>query len=749
MSLYEDDDEAHDDGDDYGLGEVLAGLWVWVRPHRLSAALLLACLTAHLASTLAIALSLERIVDDVVPNGDGALLAEVVGLMLGVIVLAFLVSILQARIVARLSARVLVDIQKALFEHVMRVPHDYFRRTERGDVLARFSSDIAAIAAAVGEAGPFLAMYALMLIGCIGAITWIDWRAGLATLLLLPLGALLHKVVGTPAARAIRDYRAREGEVLSVAEEAVRSHLAIRGYGLYPFFRGRFRERAERKAARHVRASFLVNLGEMVVEYGAMLLGALALAGGAWLAIAGHMSAGALVAMFTLLLYMQDAAYEIGTTAAKLIEAGGGLERVQTFLSEPAEDADDPDRAAPPLAREIRFEQVDFAYAPDRPIFDGVSFAIRRGETVALVGRSGSGKSTALMLLLRFLDPCAGRVLWDGADVTALSRRSLRAEMGVVFQEPLSVRATVAEAVRFGRADASDGEVAAALRAAALDDVVAGLPQGLDTLIGEGGQEISGGQRQRLALAQALVRRPSLLLLDEATSALDPETEAQIAETLEALPAEQTMLFVTHRMSLASRADRIVVLADGMVVENGSHAELMQADGRYARMYERQAGFEVAPNGDVAISTDCLRLIPILSELSEDHLATLADAFVTARYEAGAVIVREGDRADAFYVIYRGRLEARVRDDVVAVLEDGDHFGEVALVLNLPRTASVIARSPTICLRLPCEAFASLLGSSAALEQKLVMAARHRLEAVQAFTSTRTPDAHDDEPAVT
>ena len=439
--------------------------------------------------------------------------------------------------------------------------------------------------------------------------------------------------------------------------------------------------------------------------------------------------------MFTLLLYMQDAAFEIATAASSLIKAGGGLRRVQAFLEEPAEDADDLDVAVAPLAREIRFDAVDFAYELDQPVLKHISFSIRRGQSVAIVGRSGCGKSTVLKLLLRLLEPSAGRISWDDVDTREVSRQALRAQMGVVFQDPFMVRATIAEVVRFGRADASDAEVDAAIRAAALDEVIAALPDGRETLIGDGALSLSGGQRQRLALAQALLRNESLLVLDEATSALDPETEARIVDTLHALPEGQTMLFVTHRLNLARRADSIVVMAEGSIAEAGTHDELMLARGLYAHMYERQSGFAVGAAGDIVISPNNLRSIPLLSQLSADHLETLSDAFVTTRYDPGTTAVREGERADAFDIVYRGRLEVRVGDEKIAVLEDGDHFGEVALVLNLRRTASIVARTPAICLRLPREVFVTLMASNEDLERSIVMAARERLASVRVVGS--------------
>lgn len=729
MSLYDDDgDDGDDDESELGLGGVIAALWSWVRPHKVIAGLLVVTLGAHLLATLAIALSLEVIFDEVIPAQNAGQLASVMAVVFAILAAAMVAAMLQSKLVARLSSQVLIDVQSALFDRVLRVPPSYFDKTERGDILARFSTDVASIASAVGQSSPALVMYGLMLGGCIAAIAWIDWRAALGTLVLFPLGALMNRLMGGRTMQATRNYKAGEGQILSTAEEAIRGQIAIRGFGLQPFFRKRFDARATVKRAAHVRASFLVHLSEMIAEYGSMMLVAMAIGGGAWMALAGFISPGSLVAIFTLLFYIQDAVYEVTSSAAALLEAAGGLERVEEFLREEAEDETDSTTQLARLGDEIRFENVAFAY-PGTTVLFGFSLSLKRGQSVALVGRSGSGKSTVLKLLMRFLDPAAGNVTWDGVDITNVSRASVRAQLGVVFQEPLMIRATVGETIRFGRPDATDAEVDAAIAAAAFHQVVAELPEGLDTMIGDGAHGLSGGQKQRLAFAQAILRNASVLVLDEVTSALDPETETKIAETLDRLPAGQTVISVTHRLNLAKKADRIVVMDGGRIVEDGAHDDLLAADGLYARMYEHQSGFTVGEGGEISVSPAHLKRVPLLSGVSEEHLAQLAGAFIASRFEQDAMIVAEGDRADAFYLVYRGRLEVRSQGKVVGYLSDGDYFGEVALLFSLPRTATVTALTPVTCLRLDRTDFAGLLSSGSGIEHSMFELARQRVSA--------------------
>jgi ATP-binding cassette subfamily B protein len=276
---------------------------------------------------------------------------------------------------------------------------------------------------------------------------------------------------------------------------------------------------------------------------------------------------------------------DVGQTIQR---AAGSLARITELLDEPLTIADGPD-AVPlaPVHHELRLERVSFGY-DDRPVLRDLSLTIPAGQHVAIVGPSGAGKSTLLNLLLRFWDPTEGRVLVDGQDLRDLQVASLREQIGVVLQDPFIFDTTLRENIALGRPDATDAEIVAAARGARLHEYITSLPAGYDTVVGERGVRMSGGQRQRLAIARALLRQPSLLILDEPTSALDAQTEREILDTLTELAQGRTTISITHRLSLAATADRIFVLADGRLVEQGSHAELVRAGGLYRRMYDEQ-----------------------------------------------------------------------------------------------------------------------------------------------------------------
>jgi ATP-binding cassette subfamily B protein len=334
---------------------------------------------------------------------------------------------------------------------------------------------------------------------------------------------------------------------------------------------------------------------------------------------------------------------------------------------------------------------------------------------VALVGPSGSGKSTALALLMRFHDPDAGAVRIDGHDLRDLTQASVRAQSGVVLQEHGLFDLRLRENIRLGRPGASDEALEAAARAAGVDEVARRLPEGYDTMLGERGGQLSGGQRQRVAIARALLRDPAILLLDEATSALDAATEAAINETLYALGRSRTVIAVTHRLASAAHADSIVVLDDGRVVDRGTYAELLACEGRYRELWTKQSGFVLSPDGERAeVAPARLRRLPILQHLDPALLGEPSRLFVTAHHPDGRTVVHEGDPGDRFYLVARGRLEvtqatAGGGSRRLGVLEDGDHFGEVALLHNTTRTATVRTLTPCVCLSLAREPFAHLL----------------------------------------
>jgi ABC-type multidrug transport system ATPase subunit len=418
--------------------------------------------------------------------------------------------------------------------------------------------------------------------------------------------------------------------------------------------------------------------------------------------------------------------------------ASGSLERVNELIDEPVMIDDKPDADdLPPLAREIRFEGLGFAYSPERPILHEIDLVIPAGSNVAIVGPSGSGKSTIVNMLLRFWDPDSGRVLFDGQDLRNVSVGSLRDQIGLVFQDTFIFDTTLRENIGLAKPGATDAEIEAAARSAQLDDYVAALPAGYDTVLGERGVRMSGGQRQRLAIARAMLRDPRLLVLDEATSALDAQTERGILDTLASLSRGRTTVSITHRLSLAATADLVFVLENGRLIEQGTHAHLSEAGGLYQRLYEEQTGHVAAKRPRAGIELDKLRSIPLFAAVSDQALDALAGRLALERHAPGEDIVRQGDPGDRMYIIKRGQVDVLVgaegAERKVNTLGEGDYFGEMALLAGEPRSATVRAATPTELFGLGQEDFTELVESQPDVRAALDATLASRREALRAL----------------
>jgi ATP-binding cassette subfamily B protein len=469
---------------------------------------------------------------------------------------------------------------------------------------------------------------------------------------------------------------------------------------------------------------------------------------GGYLVMEKQLSVGTLVAFVGLLPALFKPVEALVAVSQAVQAASGALRRIMEVLDEPVTIQEKAGaRDLPPLTAEIRLEGVSAGYGGGRAVLRDLSLTIPAGTHVALVGPSGSGKSTLLNLLVRFWDTEQGRVLIDGHDIREVTLRSLRDQIGIVFQDAIVFEETIRANIAIGRQDATDAEIETAAQAARLDDVVAAFPDGYDTVLGERGVRLSGGQRQRLSLARVYLRRPRILVLDEATSALDTRTEKEILETLAHLIEGATTINITHRLRLADMADTVVVLDQGRIVEQGPPALLRHTGGLYQRLYEEQMSLPADDRGRVGAEEARLRAIPLFAGLSDAALAELARQLGRERVPAGRDVVRQGDAGDTFYIIARGHVDIFVRDERggdgerrIDALDEGDYFGEMALLAGAPRNATARATVPTEVITLGRDAFLSLVERHPELQPSIDLKVAER-RANLGWTTMESPPA--------
>jgi len=469
----------------------------------------------------------------------------------------------------------------------------------------------------------------------------------------------------------------------------------------------------------------------------------LVLGAGAVLIMSDRMSVGELVAFVGLIGQVLSPVTSISGQYQQVQSATGAFDRVEELMAETPDVAEDPlATEQPDLEREIRLDGVSFRYGDGQAVLRDVTLAIPAGSRVAVVGPSGAGKSTLIGLLLRLYDPSEGRILFDGRDIREATLASIRRQLAIVPQETYLFNASIRENIGLGRDGASDEQVASSARAAALDQFVEQTEAKYETIVGERGVRLSGGQRQRLAIARALIRDPQVLVLDEATSALDAETEAAIMRTLDEVGRGRTTIMITHRLTSAVQCDRIFVLDQGRLVEQGSHQELCEQGGVYWRLYsEQQAG--VLESMPLAVERRLLARVPLFASLTPGELARVTRRATPERYEAETTVVHQGEPADKLYVIAAGEVEVLVDDRQgeprrVKTLGSRSYFGEIALLgdpsassgqaLATRRTATVRTLTPVELYSLHKDDFLSLLQTQPRLAQAVARLARLRAE---------------------
>jgi ATP-binding cassette, subfamily B, bacterial len=697
--------------------------------------LILGGLFIEMAFNSAVAMSFKYLVDDaIVPRNEKVLFAILAGLTVGVVVVSA-VGLGCDYLYAKFTTGVLNDLRWRMFTHLQRLAMNFFARSQAADILARFSTDLAAFENALELAVVKCVLPMLELVLSAGLLFALNWQLAIIAMLAVPVCLMGPRLITPRAVTA--GYRAKQNQATAsgAVQENILFQPVIKAFGLHKSMLERFADRIAHLAAASMKVSFLTSLIERSAGMGTLVLQVVVMAAGAYMAFHEKLSIGSLASFQALFVNFSYSLTILTQFYPTLIQAGAGMQRIQELLDEQPGVIDPPDaQPLPRLSREIQFKDVKFGYSEGQLNLEDINFVIRAGESVAFVGRSGSGKSTVLTLLIRFYEPDAGVVAFDGHDVRAASQDSLREQLGIVFQESILFDTSIRENIRIGKADATDAEIEAAARAAEIHDIIMDMPEGYDTVVGERGGRLSGGQRQRIAIARALLRDPCVLVLDQATSALDAATEASINKTLERAAKGRTVVSVTHRLASIVAMDRIFLLERGRMVEQGRHDELLLLGGVYYKLWEKQRGFVIAEGGQARVEASRLRSIPMLQSLDADVLTTLADIFITERCPAGRDVFREGDLGDKFYIVVRGTLSVWINtadgeQKQIRTMEDGNHFGEIALMEDVARTATVRTTTDCVFLTLSRDPFLKLLQREPKLRESFKKVVAERLEA--------------------
>jgi len=592
-----------------GMGRLIDEL---LRPYRGWLAIILLATAVETAMGLAAPWPLKIVLDNVIGGdqprgwlrqiaswlpGDGVMQTAAFAAISTVIIAAVgaVASYLDNYYTESVGQWVANDLRVRVYDHLEHLPLAYYDTHQTGTLLSTITDDIATIQGFASSATLGIVVDLLTIAGMLGLMFWLNWDFALIAVGVAPFLLLFVVRFRKAVKKATREVRRRESDMVGVVQQGLESIRVVNAFGRQELEEEHLQEASRAAVQAALKARGVKSLLSPVVAVTVSFCTAFVLWRGASLVLASAMTAGLLTVFLSYLHKFFKPVHDLAKMTGTIAQAAVGVERVRGILDIDMSIPERPDAREPGrLEGAIEFDRVAFAYDPASPVLKSVTFSIRAGQFVGIVGTTGSGKSTVVSLIPRFYDPTAGRVLIDGVDIRDYKLQGMRDQIGFVLQDTVLFRGTIRENIAYGRPDAAEKEIVEAARLANAHEFIARMPDGYHTQVGERGLTLSGGQRQRIGIARAVIRNSPILILDEPTAALDSESEKVVIEALERVMKGRTVITIAHRLSTIRDADKIVVLKDGRVAEQGSHDELLALGGDYAELHRIQVGADAA-----------------------------------------------------------------------------------------------------------------------------------------------------------
>ncbi|MBD2182196.1 ABC transporter ATP-binding protein [Planktothrix sp. FACHB-1355] len=522
-------------------------------------------------------------------EGNVGAIAQLAGFSAIIFFIRGIVQYSQDSLMAKAALKIALDLRKQVYAHLQRLNLSYFETAKTGDLSYRLTEDIDRIGEVVNKVFHQFVPCVLQLIVVLGYMVYLNWQLTLATFILAPLMALLIGWFGEKLLTVSRRSQNRISNLSALLTEVFSGIRLVQAFAAEEYEVKRFAQEAEHNRQAKYLAERLKAIQFVVVGFLEAMCVILLFFLGGWQISQGNLTGAEFVSYVAAVALLIDPISLLTSNYNEFKQGQASSDRIfELLIIQPSVVEKSDAVELPPVTGKVEYRQIDFAYSPDKPVLQNMNLLVTPGETIALVGASGAGKTTLLNLLPRFYDPQVGEIFIDGIDIQNVTLKSLRRQIGIVPQETILFSGTIAQNIAFGQTDFDLKDVQAAAEIANAHQFVTQLTQGYQTWVGERGVNLSGGQRQRIAIARAVLHNPRILILDEATSALDSESEALVQEALERIMKDRTVFIIAHRLATVRRADRILVLEQGQIVESGTHEELLAAGLRYARFYAQQ-----------------------------------------------------------------------------------------------------------------------------------------------------------------